>query len=175
MEVTNFYINIFLTQTQKNLGQFSLISNNEIIGDSIEFAPNLNRQSNTTINLPTNSTTITVTGLTSSRLEEVKTYNGDYKVGVNGVILASSTLVVYKIDDITYQTLLDGSNTTYYIVNKPTNEFEMQDVLSDDNSVSIDIKKTLDAFIIERSNISVYDYFNKINNCDKLDDLLDIF
>ena len=115
MEVTNFYINIFLTQTQKNLGQFSLITNNEIIGDLIEFAPNLSRQSNTT-NSPSISTTVTVTGLTSSRLEEVKTYNNTYKVGVNGVILASSTLVVYKIDDITYQTLLDGSDTTYYIV-----------------------------------------------------------
>lgn len=175
MEVTNFYINIFLTQTQKNLGQFSVITNPDIIGDSITFDSNLNRQSNTTITLPTNSTTITVTGLTSSRLEEVKTYNNTYKVGVNGVILVSSNSVIYKIDDITYQTLLDGSNTTFYILTKPSGEFQTQNVLRNDNSVSIDIKKTLDAFIIERSNISVYDYFNKINNCDKLDDLLDIF
>lgn len=169
--INYYYLDIFLTQTQKNLGQFSLINNLDIIGDLTTF--------NLTNKLPeiisTSSTTITVTGLTSSRLEEVKTYNGGYKVGVNGVILVSSTEVVYKIDDIIYRTLLDGSNTTFYTLNKPSGEFEMQNVLRNDNSVSIDIKKTLDAFIIERSNISVYDYFNKINNCDKLDDLLDIF
>ena len=172
--INYYYLDIFLTQTQKNLGQFSIIKNNDIVGDLIafDFASQNSISQIAQTNIGTN---ITVTGLTSSRLNEVKTYNGGYKIGVNGVILVSSTVVVYKIDDITYQTLLDGSNTTFYTLTKPSGEFEMQEVLSDDNSVSIDIKKTLNAFIIERSNISVYDYFNKINNCDKLDDLLDIF
>lgn len=174
MAVTNFYINIFLTQTQKNLGQFSLITNKEIIGDLITFL-NLNNQPTVTPILPTTPTTITVTGLTSSRLEEVKTYNNTYKVGVNGVLSVSSNSIIYKIDDITYETLLGGSKATFYTLTKPSGEFQTQNVLRNDNSVSIDIKKTLNAFIIERSNISVYDYFNKINNCDKLDDLLDIF
>jgi hypothetical protein len=172
--MSDFYLNIFLTQTQKNLGQFSLINNNEIIGDLITFA-NLNNQPTVTPVLPTNPTTITVTGLTSSRLEEVKTYNNTYKVGVNGVISVSPNSIIYKIDDITYETLLGGSNATFYTLTKLSGEFQTQNVLRNDNSVSIDIKKTLNAFIIERSNISVYDYFNKINNCDKLDDLLDIF
>jgi hypothetical protein len=169
-----YYIDIFLIQTQKNLGQFSIITNDEIVGDIITF--NFNNQNSISQNTQTDTITdITITGLTSSRLAEVKTYNGDYKVGVNGVISVFSSSIIYKIDDITYQTLLDGSNTTYYFVTKSTNEFQTQSVLRNDNSVSIDIKKTLNAFIIERSNISVYDYFNKINNCDKLDDLLDIF
>lgn len=174
MAVTNFYINIFLTQTQKNLGQFSLITNPDIIGDKITF--NFNNQNSIPQNTQTNTTTtITVTGLTSSRLEEVKTYNNNYRVGVNGVISVTTASIIYKIDDITYETLLGGSKATFYTLTKPSGEFQMQNVLRNDNSVSIDIKKTLDAFIIERSNISVYDYFNKINNCDKLDDLLDIF
>jgi hypothetical protein len=169
-----YYIDIFLTQTQKNLGQFSIITNDEIVGDIITF--NFNNQNSISQSTQTDiSTNITVTGLTSSRLAEVKTYTGDYKVGVNGVISVFTNSIIYKINDITYQTLLDGSNTTFYTLNKPSGEFQTQSVLRNDNSVSIDIKKTLNAFIIERSNISVYDYFNKINNCDKLDDLLDIF
>jgi hypothetical protein len=168
-----YYIDIFLTQTQKNLGMFNIITNNEIIGDLPEF--DFTSQNTIPPITPSDIGIVTLTGLTASRLNEVKTYTGEYKVGVNGVILVLDSLIIYEIDGISYQTLLDGFNTTYYFVTKSTNEFEMQNVLRDDNSVSIDIKKTLNGFLVERSNISLYDYFNKISNCDKLDDLLDIF
>jgi hypothetical protein len=167
-----YYIDIFLTQTQKNLGQFDIIKNNEIIGDLIAF--DFTSQNSISPISPSDVGIITLTGLTTSRLNEVKTYTGEYKVGVNGVNVVNNEFIIYDIDGISYVTYLD-TNFTIYTMTKSTNEFEMQNVLRDDNSVSIDIKKTLNGFLVERSNISVYDYFNKINNCDKLDDLLDIF
>jgi len=167
-----YYFDVFLTQTTKNLGQFSIVKNNEIIGDLIEF--DLASQNSLSRIAPSEVLNITITGLTSSRLEEVKTYSGDYKVGVNGVSVVNDEYIIYEIDGVNYITYLD-TNLTIYTINKSSNEFENQDILRDDNSVSIDVKTTLNAFLIERSNISVYDYFNKMNNCDKLDDLLDIF
>jgi hypothetical protein len=170
--IENYYLDIFLTQTSKNLGQYDIITNNEIIGDFVEF--NFAIQNEVPRIAVNQSFDITVTGLTSSRLEEARSYSGDFKIGVNGVIAVNDNYVMYAIDGVNYITYLD-TNLTIYTVTKPSNEFERQNILRDDNSVSIDIKKTLNAFIIERSNISVYDYFNKLNNCDNLDDILDIF
>ena len=167
-----YYLDIFLTQTQKNLGQFNIISNNEIIGDLIAF--DFASQNSISPISPSDVGIVTLTGLTISRLNEVKTYTGEYKVGVNGVNAVTNEFIIYNIDGINYVTYLD-TNLTIYTMTKSTNEFQMQNVLRDDNSVSIDIKKTLNGFLVERSNISVYYYFNKISNCDKLDDLLDIF
>jgi hypothetical protein len=173
-----YYVDVFLTKTQKNLGQFTSIKNNEIFGDLTTFnlIPNFNFLNQTQLppfnfSQPFN---VTVTGITESKLKNVITYTGDYKVGVNGVIFANSDYVMYEIDGITYTTFL-SDNLTIYSVTKPTNEFDKQSILRDDNSVSIDVKKTLNAFLIDRSNVSIYEYFNKINNCDSLDDLLDIF
>jgi hypothetical protein len=174
MAVTNviYYVDVFLTKTQKNLGQFTTIKNNEIFGDLTTFDFSIQNQ------LPpfnfSQPFNVTVTGITESKLKNVITYSGEYKVGVNGVILANSDYVMYEIDGITYTTFLND-NLTIYSLTKPTNEFDNQSILRDDSSVSIDVKKTLNAFLIDRSNISIYEYFNKINNCDNLDDLLDIF
>jgi hypothetical protein len=171
---TFYYINVFLKQTQKNLGQFSTIKNNQIIGDLKELPSfYFENQTQNTINQST-SETVKITGLTKSRLNEVKTYQGLFKVGVNGVTFVNEDYIIYQIDEISYTTFIED-NLTIYSVTKTTNEFENQSVIRDDNSVSVDVKKTLNAFLIDRSNISVYDYFNKINNCNNLDDLLDIF
>jgi hypothetical protein len=167
-----YYFDIFLTETYKSLGQLESITNDQIIGELTAITFNQNE-------LPLYDTipqtNITVSGLTASRLEEVKTYNGDYKLGVNGVVLVLDTLIIYEIDGITYQTLLDGSNTTYYFTTKPTNNFDYQNVIRNDDSVFVDLKKTLNAMVINRNNIPVYEYMDKINNCDELADLLDIF
>jgi hypothetical protein len=167
-----YYFDIFLTETYKSLGQVEAITNNQIIGELTAITFNQNQL------LPYDTIpqkTITVSGLTASRLEEVKTYTGEYKLGVNGVILVLDTLIIYEIDNITYQTLLDGSNTTYYFTSKPTNNFDYQNVIRNDDSVFVDLKKTLNAMVINRNNIPVYEYMDKINNCDELADLLDIF
>lgn len=167
-----YHLDIFLYSTYKNLGQYDIIKNNEIIGDLTTF--DLIGQGSLEPT-PTNDIgSVTITGLTNSRLDKVITYSGEYKVGINGVIVVSDEYIMYEIDGIGYTTFLEDNLTIYSLV-KPTNEFEPQNIIRDDNSSSIDIKKTLNAFVIDRSNISIYEYFNKINNCDNLDDLLDIF
>jgi hypothetical protein len=169
-----YYFDIFLTETYKSLGQLEAITNNQIIGQLTAITFNQN-QLQLYDTIP--QTNITVSGLTTSRLAEVKSFDPivPYKVGVNGVILVLDSLIIYEIDGITYQTLLDGSNTTYYSVTKPTNNFDYQNVIRNDDSVFVDLKKTLNAMVINRNNIPVYEYMDKINNCDELADLLDIF
>jgi hypothetical protein len=78
------------------------------------------------------------------------------------------------LDNIRYKTYLSDGLTTYSIT-KLKETFENKPVIWNSDSVFIDIKKTLNAMVIDRGNISVYDYLNKINNCDELDDLLEIF
>jgi hypothetical protein len=176
MEVVNgfYYFDVFLIETYKNLGQYDLITNNEIIGTltTITFTQNTvqsNQQS-----VPFN---INVSGITKSRLTEVRSFdpNVPYKAGINGVLFVTTEYVEYSIGDVIYKTFLDTQLTTFFKVTKPTNELQSQSIIGNDNSVSIDIKKTLNAMVIDRSNISIYEYFNKINNCNELDDLLEIF
>lgn len=167
-----YYIDIFLTHQYKNLGQYTLIENNDIVGELTDFDL-LNQNQLPPFDFGQPSVAI-VTGYTSSRLKYVETYAGGYKVGVNGVTEVNNEYVSYEIDGITYLTYLD-TGVTLYGFGKPTNEFSPQAILNDDNSVSIDVKKTLNGLIIDRSNISIYEYFNKMNNCNNLDDLLDIF
>jgi len=167
-----YYIDILLTHKYKNLGQYELIIDNNIIGE-------LKKSNFTTQNQlqPFNfgpSSIAIITGYTESRLKNVITYTGEYKVGVNGVTEVNQEYITYEIDGIVYLTYLD-TDVTIYGFGKLTNEFDVQPILANDNSVSIDVKKTLNAFIIDRSNISIYEYFNKMNNCNNLDDLLDIF
>lgn len=167
-----YYLDILLTNSYKNLGQYENVINSEIIGELTEF--DFTTQSELPL-LESGQTGIAIiTGYTTSKLNVVKTYTGEYKVGVNGVTFANSEYVSYVIAGITYLTYLDTGVTLYGFA-KQTNEFETQLIFKDDNSVSVDVKKTLNAFIIDRSNISIYDYFNKISTCDNLDDILDIF
>jgi hypothetical protein len=169
-----YYLNILLNKTYKNLGQYETITNNQIVGTltTITFTQNTiqpNPQS-----LPFN---INVSGITKSRLTEVRSFDPNilYIVGVNGVLTVTPEYVEYSIGDIIYKTFLDTKLTTFFKVTKTTNELKSQPIIANDNSVSIDVKKTLNAMVIDRSNISIYEYFNKINNCAELDDLLEIF
>lgn len=172
-----YYFDIILTETYKNLGQYEIISNPNIIGDLKTTNINLNQDNPT--NLSIQSTTLSnvlITGLTKSRLDEVKTYNPNqpYKVGVNGVTNVTIDFIEYAIGDIGYKTFLSDGLTTYQLI-KQQDIFENQPVIWNADSVFIDIKKTLNAMIIDRGNISVYEYFNKMNNCNILDELLQIF
>jgi hypothetical protein len=169
-----YYLDIFLKKTYKNLGQFETINpNSQILGtlEDITFTQ-------TTLSSDTTQSSffVNVSGLTTSRLAEVKRYNKTtpYKIGVNGVTGITSQYIEYIIDDVYYRTFLSDGLTFFQLL-KITNELEKQNIIADDNSVSIDIKKTLNAMVIDRSNIAVYEYFNKINNCSSLDDILDIF
>jgi hypothetical protein len=167
-----YYIDVLLTHQYKNFGQYELIENNDIIGELTDF--DFTTQSQLTPFDFGQTSVAIITGYTTSKLKNVITYTGEYKVGVNGVTEVNNEYVSYVINDITYLTYLD-TGITLYGFGKLTNEFSLQAILKDDNSVSIDVKKTLNALIIDRSNVSVYEYFNKMNNCNNLDDLLDIF
>jgi hypothetical protein len=182
-----FYLNIFLTETTKNRGQLEIVNRDATIKSllltSFTLTQNTAQGRIATNNQSSNPRTITFTALTKSRLDEVKTYdlNNPFKLNVNGVtkIERDATTndiiyVDYNIEGITYRTFI-SNNLTYYTVTKPTDEFDTQRLINNSNSVFVDIKKTLNAMIIERSNVSVYNYFNKINNCQELDDILDIF
>lgn len=179
MAATNYYLNIFLKNTNKNTGQLETVNDKTSIKGTIDFTAftfSTSQNPNTTSsNLPPKRS-ITFTGITKSRLDEVKTYNPlvPFKLNVNGVTKIDTDFIEYNINGITYTTYL-SNNLTIYKVTKQTNELDVQRVIGNNNSVFVDIKKTLNALIIERSNISVYNYFNKINGCDELDDILDIF
>jgi hypothetical protein len=181
MAVTNYYyLNIFLKNTYKNTGQVETVGDKSSIKGTIDFtAFTFSQASQNTTNqtsfLPPKRSII-FTGITKSRLDEVKTYNPlvPFKLNVNGVTKITPDFIEYNINGILYTTYL-SNNLTVYKVTKQTNELDVQRIIGNNNSVFIDIKKTLNALIIERSNVSVYNYFNKINGCDELDDILDIF
>ena len=177
MEESEFYyFNIFLTEKYKSLGQYEIITNPDIIGELETIEISLGRTSTSTSTQSTTLPPILVTGLTTSRLNEVKTYNLNvpYKLGVNGVTNITNDFVEYTIDDIKYKTFLSDGLTIYEVL-KQQDIFQNQPVIWNADSVFIDIKKTLNAMVIDRSNISVYEYFGRINNCDNLDDVLQIF
>ena len=181
MEVVNtntqfYYFDIFLTETYKSLGQYEIINNPDIIGQLTSITLTDNISTLRTYNPPTELEFIIITGITKSRLEEVKTYdsNASYKLGVKGVFNITNEFIEYSIENTRYKTYLSDGLTTYSITKLKEN-FENQPVIWNADSVFIDIKKTLNAMVIDRGNISIYDYFNKINNCDELDDLLEIF
>jgi len=215
-EINEYYIDIFLTETYKSLGQYEIITNPDIVGELKEFSLyDLTQYSNKAFEPPQELEFIVITGLTSSKLEEVRTYNLNepYKVGVKGVTNITNDFIEYKINDIEYKTYINNSVTTpsnpdtdtnnidtttsarlsvtpnqFTITNQPISfgvttfkvikqkqNFQNDPVIWNADSVFIDIKKTLNAMVIDRGYMPVYDYFNKINNCDTLDDILDIF
>lgn len=181
MEVVNtnrefYYFDIFLTETYKGLGQYEIINNPDIIGQLTSITLNENVSTLRAYTPPAELEFIIITGITKSRLDEVKTYNANvpYKLNVKGVFNITNDFIEYSIQNTRYKTYLSDGLTTYSIT-KFKETFDNQPVIWNADSVFIDIKKTLNAMVIDRGNISVYDYFNKINNCDELDDLLEIF
>ncbi len=172
--MNTYYLDIFLKKTYKNLGLFDIADPNATINGTL---------SASTVIVPTSPTipiiqprNVYVTGTTKSRLNEVKSYDkiNPYKVGVKGVTGVTSEYVEYIIDDIYYKTFLSGEST-YFEFRKMSDTLDQKIIIANENLVSIDIKKTLNAMVIDRSNMSIYDYFSKINNCSSLDDIMEIF
>jgi hypothetical protein len=179
VNIEYYYFDVFLTETYKSLGQYEIISNPDIIGQLTSITLTDNISTLRADNPPQELEFILITGITKSRLDEVKTYslfnsNPTYKINVKGVFNITNEFIEYSIDNIKYKTYLSDGLTTYSVTKLKEN-FENQPVIWNADSVFIDIKKTLNAMIIDRGNISIYDYINKINNCDELDDLLEIF
>lgn len=185
LEPEFYYFDIFLTETYKSLGQYEIITNPDIIGQlktiNLNNGPIILDDTNTptgerSFNPPSELEFILITGITKSRLDEVRTYNQSvpFKLNVKGVFNITNEFIEYSIENVKYKTYLSDGLTTYSVA-KLKEVFDNQPVIWNADSVFNDIKKTLNAMVIERGNISVYDYINKINNCDELDDLLEIF
>jgi hypothetical protein len=115
-----------------------------------------------------------VSGVTESKLEQVRSYNLNtpYEVGVNGVTEVTAEHVVYVIDSITYTTVLADGYTTYSFGTTG---------LTRDNSISNHIvkresdmftakHKTINNISIDRSEISVFETMYRIANINTLDD-----
>jgi hypothetical protein len=115
-----------------------------------------------------------VSGVTESKLEQVRSYNlnAPYEVGVNGVTEVTAEYVVYVIDSITYTTTLADGYTTYSFGTAG---------LTRDNSISKHVvkkesdmftakHKTINNISIDRSEISVFETMYRIANINTLDD-----
>jgi hypothetical protein len=179
VNIEYYYFDVFLTETYKSLGQYEIISNPDIIGElksTTLILDNNTPSSERAFNPPSELEFTLITGITKSRLDEVKTYNQSvpFKLNVKGVFNITNEFIEYSIDNVKYKTYLSDGLTTYSVT-KFKESFDNQPVIWNGDSVFNDIKKTLNAMVIDRGNISIYDYINKINNCDELDDLLEIF
>ena len=152
-----YYFDIFLTETYKSLGQYEIITNPDIIGQLT--STTITSSSLRAYNPPTELEFVLITGITKSRLNEVKTYKANlpYKLNVNGVFNITNEFIEYSIDNIKYKTYLSDGLTTYSVA-KLKEVFDNQPVIWNADSVFIDIKKTLNAMVIDRGNISIYDY-----------------
>jgi hypothetical protein len=167
----NYYIDIFLTNNFNVQGMLETITTNEIIGSltSITFSNDFIQPEPVNVAFD-----IEVSGLTISKINDIKDYSGNIVVGLNGVYELTSEYVKYIIDDIYYQTFFED-NLTIYIVYKKTNEFMKSFVIKNENLPFSDIRKTVNGLLIERNNISVYTFLNRLSNSSNLEDLNEIF
>lgn len=117
-----------------------------------------------------------VTGTTSSRLEEVKTYNFQepYIVGMNGVQSVDKNEVVYLLDGITYTTSLENGDTTYTLgVVQTRQALNIHYLYRDERDVFIDKRPTQADILMQRLEKSVFDPMLRIAAVNSLDDLTD--
>lgn len=120
----------------------------------------------------------TVTGITESRLDEVRTYNlqQPYIAGANGVQTVTEAAVVYVLEGVTYTTSLDDLTTTYSLGIVPQAQALVTHFLyRDERDVFIDKHETKRDILMERSEMSVFDPMIRIAGVNSLDDLTDYF
>lgn len=120
----------------------------------------------------------TVTGVTDSRLDEVRTYNNQqpYIVGVNGVTTVTATEIVYVIDGVTFATGLTDGVTTYSLgLVPPGQALGNYFLYRNERDVFIDKHPTVRDILMLRSEMSVFDPMLRIATVNSLDDLEDYF
>ena len=120
----------------------------------------------------------TVTGITESRLEEVRTYNlqQPYIIGINGVQTVTNTEVVYALDGVTYTTSLIDTTTTYSLgLVSAAQALQIHFLYRDERDVFIDKQETQGDILMERAEMSVFDSMIRIAGVNSLDDLTDYF
>lgn len=115
-----------------------------------------------------------VQGTTTSRLDEVRTYNKatPYVIGVNGVTEVSKKEVSYTIDGIVFTTqLLSGDTIFAFGVAGLTNaNSESYAVVKDERDDYTTKNPTQNNIFIERNEMSVFNNIYKLSRVDSLDD-----
>jgi hypothetical protein len=115
-----------------------------------------------------------VQGTTTSRLDEVRTYNKSqpYVVGVNGVSEVHDDEVSYVIDGIVFTTRLSTGETFYaFGVAGLTNaNSESYAVIKDERDDYTSKTPTQNNIFVERNEMSVFNNIYKLSRVDSLDD-----
>lgn len=148
-----YFLNIYLN---KNITQNNLF-------DSLD-----------TYGITSETESIMITGETNSRVNELFTYGGELKIGVNGLLEKNDYIVKYELDGIIYETDL-STDKTIYTIYKNVDNFNNLHLVPNENMPFSNIKKTIDAMLIERNNISVFDYMNRLATCKSPTDTENIF
>lgn len=114
-----------------------------------------------------------VTGTTSSKLPQVKTYNKNnpYQVGVKGVLEVTNDYVIYEIDNIEYKTFFTGD--TFFAYNSPMDlTGEQKYFLYDEESPYIAFREQ-NNININRNEFSVFESMYKLSQVDDIADFND--
>lgn len=135
-------IPIFLTQKFENIGLF------EDIGTATDVI----------------STNVSITGVTDSKLSEVRgfDYNSPYTVGANGVTEVTADHIKYTIGNVDYVTLLSDGTTTFSFKDTRTEYVASSFISTDANLTYVDKVDVQDSVFIERESVSVIEYFSKL-------------
>ncbi len=172
---TDNYMLLFFTNNFENIGLLS----NDVSN------PNIPVETNPTFKIP-----FIISGYTdNTKLNELKTYSNEFKVGINGVTSVSSNLISYRLDGIDFITYISGStsnpvalSTIYFLgsqngfinglnSNNSVNEFTFKD----ESKPYIEELPTRSQVFVQRNPASVYDSFFALNNINSYDDVFFYF
>ncbi len=109
------------------------------------------------------STDVIITGITDSKLSEVRgyDYNSPYSIGANGVTEITPTYIKYTIGNINYITQLNNLSTVYSFKDTRS-EYKINNFISTDANLSyVDSVDVQDSVFIERESVSVIECFSK--------------
>lgn len=115
-----------------------------------------------------------VQGTTTSRLDEVRTYNKaqPYVVGVNGVTEVSDDEVSYVIDGIVFTTQISSGDTffAFGVAGLTNANSESYAVVKDERDDYTTKTPTQNNIFVERNEMSVFNNIYKLSRVDSLDD-----
>ena len=121
----------------------------------------------------TSGVTVTVTGITDSKLAEVRgfDFNTPYSVGNNGVTQVTPDYVAYIIGNINYITQLATSATTFSFSDTRSVYVSDNFISTDDDIAFMDVIDIEDEVFIERQNISVIEFFSKLRQIGSVEEI----
>jgi hypothetical protein len=146
------YYNLYIKKTTNNIIKLS-----SLIEDEFSISSNQ----------------VVISGLTNNRLDEIKDFNNNIVLNINGVTVLNENFVIYELNNIQYKTIFDENlTTTFYIF--ALSVFYNNIIFFDEYQIINDLKIN-NKLNIDRNNISIFNYFNNINNSKTLNEILELF